>query len=128
MSGLVALLAIAILYRKRNASGASAALPGMPGSLRRALLVLIVVGLVLIATMPEAFFVLPAFDAVGLDVATILIALELQGYLQGVFRLVASPAIRLLWRRTRYLCLNLAGRVPADIRPTAYRLQCVRPY
>ena len=44
----------------------------------RVLFLLVVVGVLLICTLPEAAFVLPAFDAVGLDIVTILVAFQLR--------------------------------------------------
>jgi hypothetical protein len=58
----------------------------------RVLFVLVLVGALLIATLPEAAFVLPAIDAVGLDIVTILAALELRQYLATVALLVGIPA------------------------------------
>ena len=58
----------------------------------RVLFVLVLVGALLIATLPEAAFVLPAIDAVGLDIVTILAALELRHYLATVALLVGIPA------------------------------------
>ncbi len=117
MNGVLALLAILMLYRKHGASGTNA--PSMmPRPLYRALVVLIVIGLVVIVTVPDALLVLPAFDAVGLDVVTVLVALELQRYSQEVLRLVALPALRRLGRRARHACLNLAVMAPTVTRYT----------
>jgi len=58
----------------------------------RVLFVLVLIGALLIATLPEAVFVLPAIDAVGLDIVTILAALELRHYLVSIAMLVAVPA------------------------------------
>jgi hypothetical protein len=58
----------------------------------RVLFVLVVVGALLVATLPEAAFVLPAIDAVGLDIVTVLAALELRHYLATVGLLVGVPA------------------------------------
>jgi hypothetical protein len=57
----------------------------------RVLFLLVVAGVLLICTLPEAAFVLPAFDAVGLDIVTILVALELRHYILGLVRLVGVP-------------------------------------
>ncbi|HEY6926432.1 MAG TPA: hypothetical protein VI653_23305 [Steroidobacteraceae bacterium] len=57
----------------------------------RMLLLLVLVGVVLISTLPEAAFVLPAIDAVGLDVVTIFVALELRHYLAAGAQLVGIP-------------------------------------
>jgi hypothetical protein len=65
----------------------------------RALFLLVLVGVLLIATVPEAAFALPALDAVGLDLVTILVALELRHYLASVARLVRIPNPR-LWPYT----------------------------
>ena len=57
----------------------------------RVLFLLVVVGVLLICTLPEAAFVLPALDAVGLDIVTILVALELRHYILFLARLVGVP-------------------------------------
>jgi len=57
----------------------------------RVLFVLVVIGMLLIAMLPEAAFVLPAIDAVGLDIVTIFAALELRHYLASVARRVGIP-------------------------------------
>lgn len=82
----------------------------------RGLFLLILAGLVLIAMTPEAWFVLPAFDAIGLDVATILVTLELQRYFQGALWLVSFPAVRDIWRWARVFILELAMMAPGATR------------
>ncbi|HEY4367131.1 MAG TPA: hypothetical protein VGN07_07820 [Steroidobacteraceae bacterium] len=57
----------------------------------RALFVLVLIGVLLISVLPEAALLLPAFDAVGLDVVTILVSLELRHYVASVARLVGIP-------------------------------------
>jgi hypothetical protein len=52
---------------------------------------LVLAGLLIIALMPEAWFVLPAFDAMGLDIVVVLVALELGRYWDGVMRTIAVP-------------------------------------
>ena len=57
----------------------------------RVLFVLVLIGLLLIATLPEAAFVLPTLDAVGLDIVTFLAALELRHHLAALARAVHIP-------------------------------------
>lgn len=57
----------------------------------RVLFLLVVIGVLLIAMLPEAAFVFPAVDAVGLDIVTIFAALELRHYLDAVARRVGIP-------------------------------------
>ena len=57
----------------------------------RVLFLLVVVGVLLICTLPEAVFVLPALDALGLDIVTILVALELRHYILVLMRLAGVP-------------------------------------
>jgi hypothetical protein len=57
----------------------------------RVLFLLVVIGLLLIAVLPEAAFVLPAVDAVGLDIVTVFAALELRHYLASVARAAGIP-------------------------------------
>jgi len=78
----------------------------------RALFLVVVVGVLLICLVPEAALVLPAVDAVGLDIVTILAALELRHYLASVLSrcggvLRTNPALWLyacmwpvIWLRT----------------------------
>lgn len=57
----------------------------------RVLFLLVVAGVLLICTLPEAAFVLPALDALGLDIVTILVAFELRHYMLFLARLVGVP-------------------------------------
>ena len=57
----------------------------------RVLFLLVVIGVLLVSTLPEAAFVLPALDAVGLDLVTILVAFELRHYLASVARTLRIP-------------------------------------
>ena len=57
----------------------------------RVLFLLVVVGVLLICMLPDAALVLPAVDAVGLDIVTILVALELRHYILLLARLVGLP-------------------------------------
>jgi hypothetical protein len=93
----------------------------------RVLFLLVVIGVLLVSTLPEAAFVLPALDAVGLDLVTILVALELRHYLASVARTVriptsvaASPALWLyacmwpvIWIRT--LMGTMRVSLPAQV-------------
>ena len=108
MTFIVALLAIWVLFRRRERTSESL----MRGPLSRILLLLVVVGLVVIAMTPEVWFVLPAFDAIGLDVVTILVALELQRHFQGALRLVGFPAMRHSCHRVLSVLLEVAMRGP----------------
>jgi hypothetical protein len=54
----------------------------------RVVFVLVVIGVLLISTVPEAAFILPTLDAVGLDIVTILAALELRHYFASVAHLL----------------------------------------
>ncbi len=58
----------------------------------RVLFLLVVVGVLLICTLPEAAFVLPALDALGLDIVTIFVAFELRHDILFLARLVGVPA------------------------------------
>lgn len=59
----------------------------------RVLFLLILVGALLISALPEAALVLPAIDAVGLDIVTILAALELRHYLASMARVAGLPTV-----------------------------------
>jgi len=70
---------------------------------------LVIIGILLISMLPEAAFVLPALDAVGLDIVTILAALELRHYWTSVARIAGIPTsvaacrgVRILWL---YACM-----------------------
>jgi hypothetical protein len=109
---LVALVAALIrVVRRRRLVPAGSLL--IPRQVYWALLLLTVLGLVLMATTPEATIsVLPAFDAVGLDIATILVALELRRYLDAAIRLTAFPMLRALHRRLIYRTLHIMAMGP----------------
>ena len=57
----------------------------------RVLFLLVAGGVLLICMLPEAAFVLPVLDAVGLDIVTILVALELRHYLLLLARQAGMP-------------------------------------
>lgn len=57
----------------------------------RAVFVVVLIGLLLISTLPEAAYILPTLDAVGLDVVTFLAVLELRYYLTTFARSVRIP-------------------------------------
>jgi len=67
----------------------------------RALFVLVVIGVVLISVLPEATFIIPAIDVVGLDLVTILVTLELSHYLICAGRMLGIPTIVGVYRRAR---------------------------
>lgn len=67
--------------------------------MQRAILALVVVGVLCFIFLPEASFLLPALDAIGtigLDVVAILMLLELQRYLDGERRPTLSLSPRQL--------------------------------
>jgi hypothetical protein len=57
----------------------------------RVLFLLVVVGVLLICMLPEAAFVLPVLDVVGLDIVTILVALELRHYIPLLAQVAGVP-------------------------------------
>ena len=86
--GLVALKRFTAGRKPRFAAISSPLIRSPP---YRVLFVLVLVGILLIATLPEAAFVLPTLDAVGLDIVTFLAALELRHYLAALGRSVHPP-------------------------------------
>jgi hypothetical protein len=58
----------------------------------RAMFVVVLIGVLLISTLPEAAYVLPTLDALGLDVVTFLAVLELRHYLGAFARSVRIPS------------------------------------
>jgi hypothetical protein len=67
----------------------------------RILLILVVVGIVLIATVPESALILPALDAVGWDVVTLFVVFELRHHFGDLAHLVRLPAVMPLLRFVR---------------------------
>jgi hypothetical protein len=65
----------------------------------RALFVLVLIGVVLICLLPEASVIIPALDIIGLDLVTILVALELSHYLIYAGRMLGIPRIVGVYRR-----------------------------
>ena len=94
----------------------------------RVLFLLVVLGVLLICMLPEAAFVLPALDAVGLDIVTILVALELRHYILHLARLVGVPTSVNGFRRG---LAQLVGRclaimiMPANPNMWPYACMCV---
>lgn len=89
---VLALPRLAIRWKPRLRALAS---PLMQPAGYRVLFLLVIVGIMLISALPEAAFVLPALDAVGLDLVTILVALELRHYLTAIAaRIPAGVAVR----------------------------------
>src|SRR3984893_7168730 len=77
----------------------------------RVLFLLVVIGVLLIAVMPEAAFVLPALDSVGLDIVTIFAALELRHYLASAARLVGIPTGVAVYLRVTAQAVSRRGDV-----------------
>jgi hypothetical protein len=90
----------------------------------RVLFLLVVVAVLLICTVPEAAMVLPALDAVGLDIVTILVALELRHYLTSVVRLVGIPTSVAVYLRVA--AVNRCGDV-LRTRPVLWSYACMWP-
>jgi len=88
LAGCLLVWKLSTRWKRRFGAFASALIRTPPAY--RALFVLVLVGLLLIATLPEAAMVLPAVDAVGLDIVTILVALELRHYLFSLARLAGG--------------------------------------
>jgi hypothetical protein len=72
----------------------------------RVLFLVVVVGVLLICTLPEAAFVLPALDVVGLDIVTILVALELRHYVLFLAQLAGVPTSANVFRRGPVLLVS----------------------
>ena len=66
----------------------------------KALFLLVLIGALLISVLPEAAFVLPALDAVGLDIVTVLVVFELRHYFASAARLVGIPTSAGVYLRT----------------------------
>ena len=77
----------------------------------RVLFLLVVIGVLLISVLPEAAFVLPALDAVGLDIVTIFAALELRHYLASVARQVGIPTSVAVYLRVPAQVVSRCGDV-----------------
>ena len=77
----------------------------------RVLFVLVLIGALLISVLPEAALVLPALDAVGLDIVTILVALELRHYVASLARLVGIPTSVTIYLRAAAQVVSRCGDV-----------------
>lgn len=84
------------------------------------------IGILLICTVPEAAYVLPVLDAVGLDFVTFLVALELRHYLASAARLVGIPTSVAVYRRGAAQVLNRCGDV-LRIKPVLWLYACTWP-
>ena len=90
----------------------------------RVLFFLVLIGALLISVLPEAAFVLPALDAVGLDIVTILAALELRHYLACAARTVGIPTSVAAWGRAVTLVLNRCRDI-VRTNPMLWLYQCM---
>jgi hypothetical protein len=86
--GLVVLKHFTVRRKSRFAAISS---PLMKPPAFRAMFIVVLIGVLLISTLPEAAYVLPTLDAVGLDIVTFLAVLELRHYLGAFARSVRIP-------------------------------------
>lgn len=109
---------------KRRCGAIGSPMISSPG--HRLLFLLVLIGLFLIAVLPEAAMVLPVVDAVGLDIVTILAALELQNYLASVARSIGIPTDPAVYLR---MSAQLMGRCGELLRtnPILLLYACVWP-
>lgn len=92
----------------------------------RALLLLVAVGILLICMVPEAALVLPALDAVGLDIVTIFVAFELRHYILSLARLLGVPtSVGGLLRGLAPLVSRCLATVIAPTNPSLRAYTCV---
>jgi hypothetical protein len=90
----------------------------------RALFVLVLIGILIISTLPEAALVLPAIDVVGLDIVTILVALELRHYLASACRLAGFPTgVPVYFRMLIQVVSRRAGLLRTN--PTLWLYACM---
>jgi hypothetical protein len=91
----------------------------------RVLFLLVVVGILLICTLPEAAFVLPALDTVGLDIVTIFVAFELRHYVLYITRLVGVPTfVNALRRELAPLVSRCLASMIAPTNPRVWPYAC----
>jgi len=86
----------------------------------------VVIGVLLISVLPEAAFVLPVLDVVGLDVVTIFAALELRHYLASVARLVGIPTSVAVYLRVPAQVVSRCGDV-LRTNPVLWLYACMWP-
>jgi hypothetical protein len=92
----------------------------------RALFLLVVVGALLICMLPEAAFVLPVLDALGLDIVTILVALELRHYILLLARLAGMPtSVNGLRRALAQLVNRCLAIMIAPTNPNMWPFACM---
>jgi hypothetical protein len=92
----------------------------------RVLFLLVVIGVLLISVLPEAAFVLPALDTVGLDIVTIFAALELRHYLASVARVVGIPTSVAVYLRVPAQVVSRCGDV-LRTNPVLWLYACMWP-
>lgn len=63
----------------------------------RVLFLLVFVGALLISALPQAVFILPVLDVIGMDVVTVIVALELRHYLSAVTRFARLTMHPMVW-------------------------------
>jgi hypothetical protein len=92
----------------------------------RVLFLLVVIGVLLISVLPEAAFVIPALDAVGLDIATILVALELRHYAISIARVpVVSSLAAIACRAPAEVVRRFGHLMPSH--PVLWAYACMWP-
>jgi hypothetical protein len=92
----------------------------------RVLFLLVVIGVLLISVLPEAAFVLPTLDVVGLDIVTIFAALELRHYLASAARLVGIPTSVAVYLRVSAQVVSRCGDV-LRTNPVLWLYACMWP-
>jgi len=92
----------------------------------RVLFLLVVIGVVIISLLPEAAFVLPALDAVGLDIVTIFASLELRHYLASFARLLRIPTRVAVYLRVPAQVVSRCGDV-LRTNPVLWLYACMWP-
>jgi hypothetical protein len=92
----------------------------------RMFFLLVVIGLLLISVLPEAAFVLPAVDALGLDIVTIFAAFELRHYLASVARLMGIPTSVAAYLRVPAQVIRHCGDV-LRMNPILWLYACMWP-
>lgn len=92
----------------------------------RGLFLLVVLGVLLVCAVPEAAFVIPTFDALGLDIVTILVAFELRHYILSLARVVSGrTSVRALRRGLAPLMSSFLASMIAPTNPKIWPYACM---
>jgi hypothetical protein len=114
-----------LFTRGKHGFGASGS-PLIKSPAYRVLFLLVLIGVLLAGVLPEAAVVLPALDAVGLDIVTIWVASELRHYWASVAQLIGIPTSAAVYLRVPARVVRRCGDI-LRTNPALWPYACMWP-